>query len=133
MNKASNLDIKREIEKSNSVGIPIYLPKNFLSSADLDSIDSAINKIKHYKNISNSEVVILYRLLRGLGVTQDFYKLYSEGRANELITKKNNNYGNPITLDLLIKRKTGIINGDYITRNNRIRGYKTTTYQHNVL
>ena len=134
MNKASNLEIiqKREIERLNSVGISIDLPINFTSSADLNRIDFAINQLKYYKSISNSDVVILYHLLRGPGVIQDFYRLYSERKAKELIKQKNNNYGNPITLDWLIKRKEGIMNNEYIIRNNKIRGYRTPTYQHNV-
>ena len=115
-----------DLEKLQSVGIPLDLPKNFTTFADLKAINQAIGELEKYRTIG-IDVAIVYRLLRGLGTVEKFHRIYTKERAKEVVKNgenKYNQYGEPITYDWLLERKKKIENGDYIIRGNRIWGYR---------
>lgn len=110
-----------EEEKLGTAGIPVDLPiKGHPILSDSQNINHALTEIMRYQKLYQKQVAISYKLFRGLGVREKFYKLFFQDVAMQ--RKKDKVDDGYITLDILLERKTEIEEGKFKIEGTRIVG-----------
>ncbi len=110
---------EQEQLRTRGLSIELPVPKRPILS-DTRNIEYAINTIIDYQRRYSVPIAITYKLMRGWGTKEKFYKLFPKDAAIQRAKERTDE--EYITLDILLKRKRDVEEGKLCKEGTRILG-----------